>query len=297
MTWSATNVLKSGYDYPPYEIDIRQWTDITPWNGSSGTDIGPIIDEISTYLKANYLRGTIKLPPLGFYIDQPPTNLSGILLSGAQQQGTGIFFGNSSGTLFNITAAGGYTGGGLENFFVELLGGMGNSNAKAIVLNGDATYQPGSLTMKSLYITFAAGSLWDTLLSCDGSARTSPQGQRAAIFEDVQLFGSHNVGAYFKNAVAFSITNLGTYSGTGTGMDVHITGGGTSTTNTTQCSFRDLQCNGDLYVDNCLNIGFSGSVICNTAHLASSATFVSGTICANAQSGTIGTPNNLTVLT
>lgn len=255
----VTLPLKVELEVPtPFELDIREFASITPWtSGSNGTDIGPIIDMVADEIRSNFFpgRGTIKLPPGMYRIATPPTpsKLTGHYISGAGHLSTILIYDNNTGACFAPNASGAYNGGGFKDFTLRLQSGVGASSAYGIRLVGDSSYQPDHLVIDHVMINALNSSdSWEIPFEIDGTARTSPQGNRETSIRWLQLFNGRTRAARISAAVALDIMNIGSYTGIGsTGNDIEITGAGTSTTNSLQVFVHSLQCNGTFRVNNC----------------------------------------------
>lgn len=247
----------------PYILDLRdlmdnvygagQWVHRTaPGNGS---DIGPALAAGLTGLRAKFGRGKILIPPGTWELTNPPTGdlLSGNTLEGVSSQASIIFYNKGTGAALSFTGNGGYTGGGLKHLGLLLEPGFGQSSAYAVLLRGNATYQPDQTMFEDLYITASnSGSYWWDGFHADGSARAYPQGIRIVDLRNIQIFNCHNTSGYFSNCVGWSLTNFGTYVGSGTGADVYIQG------RTTQFSAMRLNVNGTLHLSNCNGVYLEG---------------------------------------
>lgn len=280
------------------EIDLRQWTSITPWtSGSTGTDIGPIIDQVADYFNESQplKKGTIRIGG-ACRIATPPTSskIAGCKILGYGETPTQITYDNDTGFCFTFDGSNGETCGGIGDMAILLQAGVGTSSAGAIYMGGNTLHQPDQFRMKNLYITsLGATDYWYDIIKCDGTQRTSPQGIRGAIIENVQLFrGSHSAFTALA-MIQWSINNLGSYVGMGTGMDIIFSGGGSSLTNSSQVDARNIACNGNLYLNNITKLRIDGS--CNELFTDSSCDYVAGTIERASQSGSFGSHNFVNV--
>lgn len=237
---------------------VGSWTRRT--GVGTGSDIQPAITAALQALRSVYGRGAVIISPGTWLMNSGinPADLSGNYIIGYGSQSSKIVYNKNSGAAFKWSGASGYTGGGMHGIGLFLESGYAGSSSYAIILSGDATYQPDQMMFSDLYVTILGSSTWYAALTADGSARTSPQGLRVLSMDNIQLFGSSSYAAYFKNVLQCSIRNIGTYSGAGTGMDFYITGGGTSSTNSTQCSFDTMYVGGTLYLNNSSNIYLNG---------------------------------------
>lgn len=220
---------------------VGAWTYRTGVN--QGSDIGPALTAgLQAIRNGPGARGTIQINSGQWLYRTPvsPSLLSGNYLIGEGSQASTLFFANGTGVAFYFNGAGGLTGGGLKGLGVQLEDGLGDSTAYAILLMGDASFQPDQMQFDDLYISALGASYWFTGFEAYGDARTAPQGIRVGSMHMVEIFKCRNVGCYLSNVVDWDITNLGLFVGKGGGMDFYITGGGTPPTNSTIVNVRDV---------------------------------------------------------
>jgi hypothetical protein len=210
------------------------------WTGrtgvGAGSDIGPALVAACSYLRTNFGRGTIVIPPGQWLMTTTPTaaQWSGITVWGAGSQSSVITYNSATGVPFSFSGAGGFTGGGVHGIGLLLEEGLGDTNAVAFLLQGDATFQPDQMAFSDIYCTFRGSSKWLDGFKAVGTARTAPQGIRVCTVNNLQIFGCRNTGVYIQNVVQWTLNNIGVYVGTGGGANFYIAGGGTSNTNSTQ---------------------------------------------------------------
>lgn len=253
---------------------VGGWTQRT--GVGAGTDIGPALVDMCTYLRTNFGRGVIWIPPGEWLMTTTPSaaQWSGMQIWGAGSQASAVVYNSNGGTAFNFSAAGGWTGGGIQGLAITLESGFPASNAVAISLQGDTTQQPDQMTFKDLYITSKNASYWYSGFVAFGNARTSPQGIRIAHLENLQIFRCSNAGMYLSNVVQWTIVNVGIYVGTGGGANFYIAGGGAGATNSTQIDARGIVAS-EINMTNCSKVFISG-----TAALVNVATsFMLGDVC------------------
>jgi hypothetical protein len=189
-----------------------------------------------------------------------PALQSGNRLIGEGSQASQIVFASPIGAACNMNGAGGFTGGGWSSLGLMLENGLGDSSAYAILLMGDATFQPDQTQWSDLYISAIGSSYWYTGFQAYGNARTAPQGIRVGSIHAVEVFKCRNVGGYFSNIVQWDIENLGFYVGKDGGNDCYITGGGTQPTNSTQVDARLLTASNIIVPAQCaMNITVNGA--------------------------------------
>lgn len=211
---------------PAYELDLRDLMDayygIGSWTQRTGigigTDIGPAISDGCIALRSQFGRGKIVIPPGDWLMVNPPSQnvLSGHLIEGIGSQASKVIYNNNSGVAFQFSGDSGYTGGGVKGLGILLESGLGNTNAYAIAMQGNATYQQDQTSFDDLYISAVGGSsYWWEAFHADGSARSSPQGCRVSDIRNMQVFNCRNIGIYLANAVQWTLDNVGAYTGAG----------------------------------------------------------------------------------
>lgn len=265
------NLWKAAWASPKdATADLRDFMDARygagVWTGrtgvGTGTDIGPAIQDAGEALKTRYGRGTILIPPKLWLMTTPPSaaSISGNVIKGtASSIGSQIVFNNASGNMFHFSGAGGYTSGGLKNLSLLIESGLGDTNSTAVFLQGDATYQPDQFEIEDIYCTtMSASTYWYNGLLLNGQTRVSPQGIRVTSISNYQQFQCRNFAIGLFGVVQCSMSNIGTYTGKGTGNSFYIGGGGTASTNSTQIDIRNLTCSGELNLVNATKVNISG---------------------------------------
>jgi hypothetical protein len=169
----------------------------------------------------------------------------------------------------------------MKGISIFLESGMGDTTSYAVYCVGDATNQPDQMEFEDIYITSPytpTTAFWYQGVTVDGNSRTSPQGVRVHQWRNIQIFCCRNLAAYFRNAVQFSVDNIGAYSGkSGTsGNDIQITGGGSASTNSAQFSLTRFKVGGELLTTECSDLHLVG--ITTDLEYATTATFVHGYI-------------------
>jgi len=264
----------------------------------TGSDIGPALSAGLTQLRSSQGRGIIKVPA-GHWLYTTavsPSLLSGNYIVGEGSQASVIVYNANYGGAFYWSGYQGYSGGGMRGIAILLEKQLGDTNAYALLVQGDATYQSDQMAFEDIYISSIEGnSYWWAGLQVYGNARTSPQGIRVITIKNMQIFACHYFGAYFSNLVQASIENLGVYSGKPqtTGMDVWLTGGGSASTNSIYVSIDALNVGGAVHLDNISNVALHGNV--GSLITGSSATYVSGWLHAPSVTGSVGSNSNLTI--
>jgi hypothetical protein len=192
----------------------------------TGTDITPYLNEALLDIRVKTGRGCLYIPPGSWrFTGADKTLLSGNKLIGCGSMATSLTYDKGSGIALWFAGDGGYNGGGIEGISLFLEANYGLSTAYALLWRGTTLYQPDQTNCRDLYVTARGNSYWYRCLEIDGSARSSPQGVRVTNWQNIQLFRSHTAGIYISNAVDLSIQQIGLYVTTGSGDNVHITGG------------------------------------------------------------------------
>ena len=254
-----------------------------------GTDCGPAMSDALQALRSRYGRGVLFVPPTGsFRLATAPAaaDYSGNIVRGAGTFASQIVYDNTTGVAFNFSGASGFTGGGVESLNLQLEDGYAASTATAFNLSGDATNQPDNCNFEHLYVTAIGASFWQSLFLAIGTARTAPQGVRVLTMKDLQLFTSHTNGVQLYNVVQATVDNVGTYSGTGTGNDWYISGGGAANTNSISIWLTGVLCSGTMNVANCSDI--MGDI--KTVNWATGATWTTSRIKARISGTKTGAP-------
>lgn len=236
----------------------------TYWTGpATGTDIEPALDACLVNIRNATLRGVVWIDPgesFALKTPIPPNDLSGNYLLGAGSQASKIIYQSSSGVALGWNGANGNTGGGIRGIGLLLDSGLGNTNSIGILSQGDASFQADQWELDDVYMSaIGASSHWYTGVEFYGNYRTAPQGIRVGSINNLQIFNCWNAAFYASNLVGWTINNLGTYTGSGGGNDVYITGGGAALTNSVLVSLTGLISNGTLQLSNASNINLSGS--------------------------------------
>jgi hypothetical protein len=293
--------------------DLRDFLDIVNGPGAwtprsstpgSGTDCRPAADAALDALTARYGKGTLLIPPAAavgghswrFASGFTASKLCGHMVEGNGSQSSWITLDNNAARLFHfLPSASGRSGGGVKGIGGFLEEGYATSTSEVLRLEASASHAPDQTIFEDMYFSRLGTSMWGTLLTADGQPRTSPQGIRIVTMKNIQLFCGRLGGALFYNCVGFSIDNLGTYSGTGAGNDVYISGGGSASTDTVQFEMRGLTCSGQLSLSNATKVGVWG----NAATVVGAATFNyhTGVVFSGAAlSGSVGAKGDFTVV-
>jgi hypothetical protein len=194
----------------------------------------------------------------------------------------------------------GWSGGGIGGMRL-VLGATSLGGGTPVCIQLDGTDVSGTFSeaddfwLENVYINAetAATAYWYRGFVAIGDERTSPQGIRGGNVRDLQVFECSNLGIYMSNIVQWAMSNIGTYSGTGTGNDVQITGGGPTNTNSTQVDIRLLTCSGALTISNCSNISVVGT--CGSLS-TTAADYIRGELNnSGATTGTFGANSGITV--
>lgn len=235
-----------------------------------GTDIGPAMVDACNYLRSNFQRGRIMIPPETWLMNTAPTadQYSGIQIEGCGSQASKIVWNSNSGASVSFSGGNGYTGGGVKGIGIFLEDGYPSSTSVGIALQGSATYQPDQMEFSDVYMSTIGSSYWYNGFFAYGAARTSPQGIRVANVSNLQVFRCSNTGIYLSNIVQWTMNNIGIYAGSGSGNNFYLAGGGSASTNSVQTYITGLACSGDLNLTNCTKFFINGStntVSCNSS--------------------------------
>lgn len=238
-----------------------------------GSDVSPAMTLGCQKLRQSCGRGEIVIPPGSWLMNSgiSPVDLSGITIRGYGSMASLLFYNKGTGIALHWSGHSGYTGGGIHGIGLQLEGGFGNSAATAILLQGDATYQPDQFSASDIYCTAQGDSYWYAGFKAYGNARTSPQGVRVADIRNVQIFRCHSTAWYLSNIVQWTMQNIGAYVGApnSIGCNFYLAGGGTASTNSTQVSISGLACY-ELNLTNAWSFDMSGK--CQTVATNQSAT-------------------------
>jgi C1q domain len=247
-----------------------------------GTDAGPAINDALQYIRTNFSRGTLLIPPTGIFLINTPINatlLAGNNILGYGSQASKVVYNVNNSTAFNFTGAGGFTGGGIKGLGIFLEAGIGTnfatrksySTTNAINLQGDTSFQPDQMVFSDLYVSAISAAGYDTSYWNNGlqiyGVRVSPQGIRVGQWDNIQLFNNYNAGIYIYNGVQHSFNNIGIYTGENNGNNCYITGGGAANTNSTQINMQNLTVSGELNLTNSTRVtinGGCGSLVAGT---------------------------------
>ncbi len=261
----ASGELKKAYASPKEPFaDLRDFMDLQypgGWtSGASGSDATPAINAAQTALRSRYGRGIIRLGPFNWRLLSAPstTDADGHMWEGIGSQGTILTLDFSAGTLWNRAAVGGYSGGGARGISIHLPNGKGLSTVTILNADGDATNQPDQTVWEDIYATAFGDSYYFNGAQFYGVDRTSPQGIRGGTIKNWQQFRCRNAAFGFYNVVQFTVENIGSYSGTSTGNNIYVGGGGAANTNTTQLTIGGMICGGELNLTNATNCEIRG---------------------------------------
>ena len=245
-----------------------------------GTDAGPAINDALQYIRTNFSRGTLLIPPTGIFLVNTAINpalLAGNNILGYGSQASKIVYNVANSDAFRFSGAGGFTGGGIKGLAILLEANLGtvfatgkrNSSTNAINLQGDTSYQPDQMVFSDLYISAISAAGYDTSYWNNGvqvyGIRTSPQGIRVGQWDNIQLFNNYNSGISLYNAVQHSFNNVGIYTGENTGNNCYI--GSTTGGNSTQINMQNITVSGQLNLTNATRVtinGGCGSLVAGT---------------------------------
>ena len=245
-----------------------------------GTDAGPAINDALQYIRTNFSRGTLLIPPTGIFLVNTAINpalLAGNNILGYGSQASKIVYNVANSDAFRFSGAGGFTGGGIKGLAILLEANLGtvfstgkrNSSTNAINLQGDTSYQPDQMVFSDLYISAISAAGYDTSYWNNGvqvyGIRTSPQGIRVGQWDNIQLFNNYNSGISLYNAIQHSFNNVGIYTGENTGNNCYI--GSTTGGNSTQINMQNLTVSGELNLTNSTRVtinGGCGSLVAGT---------------------------------
>jgi hypothetical protein len=292
---------------------VGQWKERTaPGNG---TDIGPALTDGLNKLRASFLKGgKIHIPPGAWQLVNPPPGdlMSGCTIKGDTCQSSLIFYNKGTGAAFTFTGNNLKTGGRLKHLGIILEPGFGRSNAYAVMLRGNATYQPDQMEFDQLYITCQdKGSYWYEGFHCNGSEREGfhcndserkaanaagkpkkPQGIRGTTLRNVQVFNCHNAAGYFANCVNTLLDNFSTNVPSPPEKGIESTGADVYVTCFTTLFKGHVYINGALRLKDCHEVWIDGKAAKVIAD--NSATYIHGSMDA-ALVGSLGAGSTLVV--
>jgi hypothetical protein len=254
-------VLWASPKSPVYDLGEAMDAVYGAGNWSLASDARPAATLALQALRGRYGRGILRLTgaqAFRFNGGLAAADCNGNFIDGYSQMGSQIQLNFGAGPFFPMNGAAGFTGGGIRNVNFSLLEGFGNTTVTLVKLDGDAVFQASECEFSNIYASARGDSYYYRGGHFDGTARTSPPGIRVLNIRNWHQFRCHNMAFLFWNVVQASIDNIGSYVGTGAGMDVVIGGGGAANTNTTQLGMRDLVCGGDLNLTNARNVYLTG---------------------------------------
>jgi hypothetical protein len=195
----------------------------------TGTDVGPYINEGLNYLRRQFGRGTLEIPPGTWRVatQLDPVLCPGNFIVGQGSQASKIVYDRGSGSMWRHSGDGGFSGGGLKGLGIFLDDGYPTSTAIAIASNGDAAAQMDQVSFDDLYISIRGNSWWNNVILVKATERTNPQGSRVAHWNNIQVFGARAIGISLQNVVQHTFTNLGIY--TPKTLNISCTTNGTTT--------------------------------------------------------------------
>lgn len=212
-------------------------------------------------LRARYGRGVLRLAGAArfrFASGLASADTAGHMIEGFGELASLIDLDFASGAFLPINGNSGYTGGGLKNVGFSLVAGKGLSTVRIVHSEGNATDQGSQVEIANIYASALGDSYYYGGGFFYGVARTSPQGIRVLNIRNWQQFRCHNQAFGFYNVVQGTVSNIGSYSGTATGNNIGIGGGGASNANTTQLSIEDMTCGGELNLTNAADVRLRG---------------------------------------
>ena len=173
---------------------------------NTGTDAGPAINDALQYIRTNFSRGTLIIPPNGIFLVNTAissTYLAGNNIVGYGSQASKIVYNVNSSNAFNFTGAGGYTGGGIQGLGIFLEAGVGT------VFTSHSSFRgTGSISGSILTITATAAGQLDVGDTIYGTGVAS--GTTITAYGT----GSGGNGTYSVNASqTVGSTQIGTLSG------------------------------------------------------------------------------------
>jgi hypothetical protein len=199
---------------------------------ATGTDAGPAINDALQYIRTNYSRGTLIIPPGIFLVT---TLISSTYLAGNNIVGYGstasiLVFNFSSGAAFPFTGANGFTGGGLQGLGIFIEAGIGTVFTPHSSFRGTGFITGSILTITST----AAGQLdiGDTIYGTGISSGTTITAYGT---------GSGGNGTYSVSAAqTVASTQIGTLSGKSHALVNALNLQGDATYQPDQMMFSDL---------------------------------------------------------
>lgn len=273
-----------------HHYGVGAWTHRT--GIGTGSDIGPALNDCLGAFKTSSVQGgELFVNPTGCWLYTTPitaTNIAGISIKGVNSQDSCIVFNNSNAVAYAFNGTGSYTGGGVSGVGTYLESGLGNTTSYGVEFLASSTLSADTTRFSDAVFSVLTGTdYWYQCFHADGTARTSPQGIRVGYVDGLQCFNNRNLAIYLDGVVQWTLSNVGSYTGSGTGNDIYITGGGASNTNSVQVTASGLTSSGDLYINNARNVDVRATVS-GTLHLDSTVTQLSGQIAAPTVSGTAG---------
>ena len=221
----AAGVTPTNYAYPV--DDARRYGHVA----DGTTDHTPILNKLIAISASGgpvlyrFQRGV-------HYFNSRPDDITGPLIIAGQSMNNTVFVRNYSPAtadigLFNFRAT--CTSSNVQD--ATVCSGVASTGGSLISVvqpsSGDgADWSPIAIRVRLTSDTALGGSGDSHAygLYIDGTARTSPQGQRSTLIEDCVLFGGTSGAAYISGVVNFNWNNTSTYSAGGTSGKVVITG-------------------------------------------------------------------------
>jgi hypothetical protein len=198
-----------------------------------GTDAGPAINDALQYIRTNFGRGTLVIPPNGLFLVNTAidsTLLAGNNIIGYGSQASGIVYNVNNSSAFLFTGANGYSGGGIQGLAIFIEAGIGTLFSSHSSFRGT-----GSISGTTLTITATAAGQIDVGDTIYGTGVTS--GTTVTAFGS----GSGGNGTYTVSASqTVASTQIGTITGKKYALTNAITLYGDSQYQADQMVFSDL---------------------------------------------------------
>lgn len=230
----------------------------------NGTDCSPALEDAITYVKSNFGRGkSVRIPggnAYRFAAAINPTLLSGVMIEGDMNLSTSLYYDSDSGTFLTWTGENSYSGGGIKDCAIILEADHPLSTAGSLKFVASAVAAPSGCIVERVRIAVSGASFWGFHPIFDGTLRLSPQGIRIPLVRDLQCFSSRGEGVKILGVEGFTLENIGTYTGSGNGNDITISGAGAagSSQESDDVDARGVWCNGTLRLSNAQKVFYCG---------------------------------------
>jgi hypothetical protein len=198
-----------------------------------GTDAGPAINDALQYIRTNFGRGTLVIPPGGLFLVNTAidsTLLAGNNIIGYGSAASGIVYNVNNSSAFLFTGANGFTGGGIQGLGIFIEAGIGTLFSAHSSFRGT-----GSISGTTLTITATAAGQIDVGDTIYGTGVTA--GTTVTAFGS----GSGGNGTYtVSTSQTVASTQIGTITGKRYAATNALTLQGSSQYQADQMVFSDL---------------------------------------------------------